>query len=200
MLCYGYSYNEDGTHNAPIPLETQDSVVHYIRGNHKAHQLVITDQNDQLLLLMRDGVDLFNTLDQIGISLNAVLKQFRDKIVEEQTFSEEKLEWERRYDQIGLSSGEIRMRQRVKQACKNACTIADVAEIVRGTYFDAHFLSSDGSKWYRFLNEDDYSITLMTNDGNGEWIDEPGRVILLPSTRIKHLRSTEDIHTFEILD
>jgi putative alpha-1,2-mannosidase len=78
--------------------------------------------------------------------------------------------------------------------------VGDVAEIVRGTYFDAHFLTTDGKKWYRFFDEEDYSATLMIKDNNGKWNDEPEKSILSPTLQVRHLRSSEDIHTFEISD
>ncbi len=64
-------------------LADQEAVIRFIKAHHEAPQLVITDQRDQQLLLMRDGVDLFNDLDRIGISLQAVLNQIREEIVEE---------------------------------------------------------------------------------------------------------------------
>ncbi len=92
------------------------------------------------------------------------------------------------------------MRQRVKAACRAAQTVADVAEVVRGTYFDAHFLSQDGQKWYRYFDEDDFSATLMIKDENGKWMDKPEKAILSPTAKVRHLRSSEDVHTFEIID
>jgi hypothetical protein len=145
-------------------------------------------------------VDLHNELDQVGIDLNFVLNQIRDEVVAEGQNTGEKPEWERLYDQIGLSPGEIRMRQRVKAACRAARTVGDVAEIIRGTYFDAHFLTADGEKWYRFFDGEDTSVQLMRQDEHGEWMDEPERVTLSPNLQVRHLRSSEDIHTFEISD
>jgi hypothetical protein len=200
MFFFGYTDNKQGHHSAAVRLTDQEAVIRYIQENLDSRQLIITDAGDHQLLLMCDGVDLFNDLGRIGISLQAVLNQIREEMVEAGSNKGEKPEWERLYDQIGLSSGEIRMRQRVKAACRAAQTVADVAEIVRGTYFDAHFLTPDGNKWYRFFNEDDYSITLMTKDDSGTWIDEPERVFLSPTTLVRHLHSSEDIHTFEMLN
>jgi len=200
MLCYGYRFDAEGKYGPPDRLENQEAVIRFIKTHHQAPQLVITDQRDQHLLLMRDGVDLFNALDQLDISLMDILNQIREEIVADNPQQDEKPRWEVLYDQIGLSPGEIRMRQRVKAACRAAKTVADVAELVRGTYFDAHFLSSDGQKWYRFFDEDDYSATLMTKNENGDWIEVLERVTLSPSVKVQHLRSSEDIHTFEILD
>lgn len=177
-----------------------DPTVSGAEENLNAPQLIITDPGDRQLLLMRDGVDLFNELDRIGISLPAVYDQIRAETTREILQAAEKPEWERLYDQVGLSPGEIRMRQRVKAACRAVQTVADVPEIVRGTYFDAHFLTGDGQKWYRFFNEEDYSISLMTKNENGEWVDEPELVTLSPTKQVRHLRSSEDIHSFELLE
>ena len=200
MLCYGYCFDPEGRYEPPDRLEDLETIIRFIKVHHEAPQLVITDQHDQQLLLMRDGVDLFNDLERIGISLQAVLNQIREEMVEENAQRNEKPRWEVLYDQIGLSPGEIRMRQRVKAACRAALTVADVAEVVRGTYFDAHFLSQDEQKWYRYFDEDDFSATLMIKDENGKWVDEPEKTILSPSAKVRHLRSSEDIHTFELLD
>ena len=87
-----------------------------------------------------------------------------------------------------------------KAACRAAKTVADVAELVRGTYFDAHFVSEDGQKWCRFFNEDDHSAKLMIKDESGEWVDDPDFFYLSPRAKVKHLRSGEDIHTFLLID
>ena len=104
------------------------------------------------------------------------------------------------YDQIGLSTGEIHMRQRVKAACRVGKTVEDVAALVAGTYFDAHFISDDGSKLCRFYNQDNYSAMLMTKDKSSAWVDEPASIFLSPTGKVTHLRSGEDIHTFLLLD
>ena len=200
MVCNGYRFDHEGRYGPPVRLADQDATIQFIRENQYVPQMMITDMGDHQLLLMRDGVDLFNELDQVGIDLNFVLNQIRAEMVAEGQNTGEKPEWERLYDQIGLSPGEIRMRQRVKVECRAARTVGNVAEIVRGTYFDANFLTADGNKWYRFLDEADYSARLMIKDERGEWMDEPGRVALSPEIRVRHLRSSEDIHTFEIFD
>ncbi len=200
MVCYGYCFDHEGRYGPPVRLADQDATIQFIRENQHAPQIMITDMGDNQLLLMRDGVDLYNKLDQVGIDLNFVLNQIRDEVVAEGQNTGEKPEWERLYDQIGLSPGEIRMRQRVKAECRAARTVGDVAEIIRGTYFDAHFLTADGEKWYRFFDGEDTSVQLMRQDEHGEWMDEPKRVTLSPNLQVRHLRSSEDIHTFEISD
>ena len=90
------------------------------------------------------------------------------------------------------------MRQRAKVACRAARTVADVADLVKGTYFDAHFYASDGQKWFRYFNADTYEVEMLTQNEAGEWIEEPKPEMLSPATQVRHLRSSEDIHTFEI--
>ena len=198
MAYYGYRYRSDGSYFLPVKLATTQAVARFIQDNLEAPQLIVTDAQDSQLLLMRDGVDLFNELGQIGISLNSLLSQLRQEIVKDVAPPQEKPEWERLYDQIGLSLGEIRMRQRAKAACRAARTVADAADLVRGTYFDAHFLTSDGQTWYRYFNPDTFEATPMTKDHVGEWIEELTPAVLSPTAQIRYLRSSEDIHTFEI--
>ena len=200
MAFLGFRYNADGRTLPTVRLETPEDVKRFIRDNLEASQLIITDAQDQQLLLMRDGVDLFNELDQIGLSLHSLLNQIRTEAVQDLGSPQEKPEWERHYDQIGLSPVEIRMRQRAKAACRAAQTVADVADLVRGTYFDPHFLTRDRRTWYRFFDADTYQAIVMTKDETGEWVEGPTPVILSPTTHVQHLRSSEDIHTFEIPD
>lgn len=202
MAYYGYRYRSDGKHYPGIHLEDQEAVRAFIKQYHEDPQIVITDNQDRQLLLMRDGVDLFNDLDRIGISLADLLNQIRQDQVQAESPSggqHEKPHWEVLYDQIGLSPGEIHMRQRVKAACRAARTVRDVAELVRGTYFDAHFRTADGQKWYRYFDADTYEASVMIKDSAGEWIDVDEPEVLSPTAQVRHLRSSEDIHTFEII-
>jgi hypothetical protein len=200
MKFFGYRYEDEDITPTPTELPDQQALIHYIKDHYEAPQLVITDAGDTQLLLMQEGVDLQNALDQYGISLAAIFAELRLEIAGETPPHAEKPNWEVLYDQIGLSAGEIRMRQRVKAACLAAQTVEDVAALVAGTYFDAHFVSEDGQKRCRFFNQDDYSATLMTKDESGEWVDRPAPFYLSPSAKVKHLRSGEDIHTFTLLD
>jgi hypothetical protein len=199
MKFFGYCYEDEDITPTPIELRDQQALIQFIKNHYEAPQLVITDAGDNQLLLMRDGVDLHNVLDQYGVSLAAIFAELRQEMAGDPPTHTEKPDWEVLYDQIGLSSGEIRMRQRVKAACRAAQTVEDVAELVEGTYFDAHFISEDGQKWCRFFNQDDYSATLMTKDEYGKWVDDAQPFYLQPSAKVKHLRSSEDIHTFLLL-
>jgi hypothetical protein len=40
----------------------------------------------------------------------------------------------------------------------------------------------------------------MKKDGSGNWAEETENIHLSPKERINHLRSSEDIHTFELID
>jgi hypothetical protein len=200
MKFFGYCYDVEDITPMPIELADQQALMNFIKGHYEALQLVITDADDNQLLLMRNGVDLHNALDQYGISLAAIFAELRQEIAGYDPTQAEKPGWEELYDQIGLSAGEIRMRQRVKAACRAAQTVEDVAALVAGTYFDANFVSEDGQKLCRFFNQDDYSATLMTKDESGEWVDRPAPFYLSPTAKVKHLRSGEDIHTFLLID
>jgi hypothetical protein len=160
--------------------------------------LIITDTRDQQLLHLQDGVDLFNELDQIGFSLNKLLREVRKEAVKAPP--QEKPEWERLFDQIGLSPGEIRMRQRAKAASQAARTVGDIANLVRGTYFDANFLINNGKTWYRYFDADTFEVTLMTQDDSGKWVEITTTDILSPAAQVRHLRSSEDIHTFILIE
>jgi hypothetical protein len=200
MIFIGYCFKVENITPTPTELPDQQALIQFIKDNYEAPQLIITDAGDNQLLLMRAGVDLYNMLDQYGISLAAIFDELRQDIAGQKNSEGAKPEWEVLYDQIGLSSGEIRMRQRVKAACRAAQTVEDAAALVAGTYFDAHFISEDGQKWCRFFNQDDYSATLMTKDESGEWVDHPAPIYLSPNAKVRHLRSSEDIHTFLLMD
>ena len=200
MKFFGYEYHSESVTPASVILTSPQAVIQFIKEHYYAPQLIITDAGDNQLLLMLDGVDHYNTLDQYGISLAAIFNELRQDIAAESNLQHEKPEWEVLYDQIGLSPGEIRMRQRVKKLCKTAQTVADVVELTQGTYFDAHFVSEDGQKLYRSFNEDNYSATLMTKDETGEWVKNPSPVNVSSSAKVKHLRSSEDIHTFVLIE
>jgi len=200
MKFFGYCYEDEDITPTPTELTDLQALIQFIKDHYYAPQLIITDAGDNQLLLMHAGVDLYNTLDQCGISLAAIFAELRQEIAGDSPMQDDKPGWEVLYDQIGLSAGEIRMRQRVKAACRAANTVEDVAALVAGTYFDAHFISEDGQKWCRFFNQDDYSAMLMTKEDSGEWVDDPAPVFLSPTAKVKHLRSSEDIHTFLLFD
>jgi hypothetical protein len=200
MKFLGYRYDFTGRSPQPVELINLESLAQFIKANYEAPQLIITDTHDRQLLLIRDGVDLFNELDPFGISLVTIFDELRQEATVASGAIDDRPQWEILYDRVGLSTGEIRMRQRVKAACRAAQTVGDVADLICGTYFDAHFLSSDRKRWYRHFNQENFSATVMKKDETGEWVEDPESVILSPTARVRHLRSSEDIHTFEFLE
>jgi hypothetical protein len=200
MKFLGYLYNQDETYPPPTPIEGKDALVAFIIEHLEEHQLIITDQGDRQVLLMRDGVDLFQDLDQFGINLVELMAKRRKNLVNEYGNQEEKPHWEQLYDQIGLSPGEIRMRQRVKAACKQAQTVADVAELVRGTYFDAFFYSEDGRNQWGYFDPEDLSVDILLQNGENLWQAPSQRIVLHKNARVRHQESHEDVHIFTLLD
>jgi hypothetical protein len=159
-------------------------------------EVVLADSDDQLMFRAVDGVDLYSRLDEFGIDLPALYHRLRQAAVSAAPRGEKEREpWEDLYDSIGLSPEEIAMRQRVKQAAKAASTVADVAALLTGTYFDASFVSGDGSRRWACFDVDDLSVVEELMDGGmGE------RVHLPPEARAGHQSSGEDIHSFVLLD
>lgn len=67
MKFFGYGYHSESFTPSPVKLQCSKAVVRFIKDHYEAPQLVITDGGDNQLLLMRDGVDPYNALDQFGI-------------------------------------------------------------------------------------------------------------------------------------
>jgi len=199
MAFFGYVYDQDERYAPPTSLDDKQALKEFIKANWDAKQLVITDRFDKQLLLMRDGVDLFNQLDQFDIQLSKIFQDIRENLVTNQD-SGEKPEWEQLYDSIGLSAGEIRMRQRVKQACKEAQTVSDVVELVRGTYFDVDFISQDHQHCWRYFDIQRHTAEVMIRDEQGNWSYIEEEEVIPLNARVVHLRSGEDIHEFILLD
>ncbi len=177
-----------------------EQLIQFIKHNFDVPKLVITDQADQQVLLIQDGVDLHNDLGQFGIDLGEIFEAIRAEAIGDSSEDGEKPDWEKLYDSIGLSPGEIRMRQRVKRDCLVARTVQDVADLVSGTYFTVFFISPDESQCWGYFDETDFSGVVMEKDPEGYWSDT-GRLVRIPKTgRVKHLRSGEDIHDFILFD
>lgn len=196
----GYIFTREGHYDRPILLKEKDQLVQFIKDNLNAAKLVITDQADQQILLIQDGVDLYNDLEQFGISLSEIFRAVRAEQVGDMDEARQKQAWEKLYDSIGLSPGEIRMRQRVKRDCLAAQTVQDVADLVSGTYFTVFFISPDDDQCWGYFDETDFSAAVMEKDTDGYWSDT-GRMVRIPRDgRVKHLRSGEDIHDFLLFD
>ena len=199
MNFIGYVYDETGRCARPEYLGDENALIEFITVHWEAKQLIVTDRFDKQLLLMREGVDLFNQLDKIGIQLSSIFQDIRENLVTDQDASG-KPDWEQLYDSIGLSAGEIRMRQRVKQACKEAQTVSDVIELVRGTYFDIDFVSQDHQRCWRYFDIDRHTAEVMIRDDQGKWSYTDEEEVIPLNARVVHLRSGEDIHEFILLD
>lgn len=199
MNFIGYVYNETGRYTHPEYLDDENTLIEFLAVHWEAKLIIITDSFDKKLLLMREGVDLFNQLDLIGIQLSKIFQNIRKNLVINQDLGE-KPGWEQLYDLIGLSAGEIHMRQRVKQACKEAQTISDVIELVRGTYFGVDFISRDHRRCWRYFDIDQHTAETMISDDQGNWSYTDEEEVVPLNARVVHLRSGEDIHEFILLD
>ncbi len=200
MELYGYVFDREGCYGQPVIFRDKDHLVRFIKENLNATKLIVTDRIDQQVLLIQDGVDLYNDLDRFEINLGEIFKEIRAEWAGDPNTEGQKPDWEILYDSIGLSPGEIRMRQRVKHDCRVARTVEDVAELMSGTYFTVYFYSPDGEACWGYFNEFEFTATVMIKDREGYWSDT-GRLARIPRDgRVKHLRSGEDIHDFLLLD
>ena len=187
----GYIYVK-GHYDYPERLEAVDNVVAFLKNHMYDEEIRITDTGDNLFFHARDGVDLYSALHEIGISLPQIYQEIRqDTVAEAGEEGREHEEWEGLYDSIGLSPEEIGMRQSAKAAAKAARTVADVASLLRGTYFDAFFETADGRRRWGYFDAKDYSVREESTDK---------RVVLDREARVEHTGSGEDVHGFVILD
>ena len=200
MEFLGYVYDAYGRYDAPQTLEDEFALVRFITENLEAPQMVITDLADNQLLLTRGGVDFFSNLSSLGIELGDVYRQIREGQVEPSKENRQKPPWEVLYDSIGLSPSEIRMRQNVKKACLAAKTVQDVADLLKGTYFSVYFYNQDRNKSWGHMDEDTLSAELLLLDEKGYWYDTGSLVQLAAEAKVRHIRSSEDIHEFLLLD
>ena len=93
MNFIGFVYNETGRYAQPEYLEDKKALIEFIAAHWEAKQLIITDRFDKQLLLMREGVDLFNQLGQFGIQLSGIFQHIRANLVTEQDASKKPV-WE----------------------------------------------------------------------------------------------------------
>ena len=158
-------------------------------------EVVLTDPADSLLFHARDGVDLYSRLGELDIDLAGLVERVRRRAAAAGDRGDRE-PWEDMYDSIGLSPGEIAMRQRVKAGARAARTVADVVTLLAGTYFAAAFVSADRSReWAAFDPEDLSADEIETGE------DGPGRRVRLhPEARVRHESSGEDRHHFVLID
>ena len=198
---WGYVYSND-MRSERILIADKSELLYFLKSHLYDTQLEITDARDNLVFRSLEGVDLFSNLGDIGIDLPAIYQESRkEMIAEEESEPKDREPWEDHYDRIGLSPGEIRMRQRVKAACKAARTIGEVAVLLEGTYFDASFISEDKTRAWGCLNGQDCSVCLLRGSEEEGWGNAGNeRVTLDRETRVRHLSSSEDMHWFSILN
>ena len=188
----------EGYHAAPSSLTGMDEIRSFLKEHLFDEQVLITDSSDELWFQALDGVDHFSRLAELGIDLPELYRQHRQKLLDEVVDPlVERQPWEDVYDQIGLSSGEIRMRQRVKMLVREARTISDVARLLEGTYFDVLFCQADGQPAWGYFDPQDFSVSLLHEEGKS---NHAARIVLAPQTRVRHVASGEDIHLFELID
>jgi hypothetical protein len=186
----------EGVRVGPTALRDRAAVLGFLEAHLFTDEVVLADSDDRLVFHAVDGVDLVSRLDELGIDLPALYRAARRAAVAAAVeASEDQRPWEDLYDSIGLSPGEVAMRQRVKRAAKAARTVADVVELLAGTYFDVSFASDDGSRTWAHFDPGDLSVLERLPDGG---TGEP--FILAPDARVRHRGSGEDVHAFVLLD
>jgi hypothetical protein len=195
MRILGY-FTRHGEHVGPVALEDRAMVLGFLEVHLFDDEVILADPDDRLVFRAVDGVDLISRLDELGIDLPALYRSLRRAAVSAASDAEDEREpWEDLYDGIGLSPGEIAMRQRAKRAARAARTVADVVELLAGTYFDASFVTEDGSRSWAYFDPDDLSVLeRLADGGTGK------RIVLSPDARVRHRGSGEDIHNFVLLD
>ncbi|MFH1330143.1 MAG: hypothetical protein ABIJ48_05775 [Actinomycetota bacterium] len=195
MRIVGYTTSAGQRTKTVLPKK-REVLLHFLEAHLFDDEVVLTDSADRLIFRAADGIDLYSRLDEFGIDLPTLYRRLRQAAVPVAPRDEGAREpWEDLYDSIGLSPGEIAMRQRVKRAAKAARTASDVAELLAGTYFDASFESGDGSRSWAGFDPGDLSVVgQLADDGTGE------RIRLPPDARVRHRGSGEDVHCFVLLD
>ena len=182
-------------------LGDRDAVIQFLEQHLYAEEVVITDNNDKLVFRAFDGVDLFSGLESLGIDLPAIYSRILDR-ERSQKHQTEREPWEDLYDSIGLSPGEIQMRQRVKKDCRAARTVYDVAQLLKGTYFEVQFFSEDRLRAWGYFNPEENSVYILAGSEEDGWGEsqETTPVTLSPGARVCHISSSEDVHKFILYD
>ena len=207
--------SREGRFGRAVRLHTAQEVTDFLREHLYEEEVRMVDAGDSLVFHARDGIDLYSRLAELGISLPALYDATRRTWVaeaerarsgdlrpthEDEGEPVEREPWEPLYDSIGLSSGEVWMRQQAKRACREARTVADVVELLEGTYFDAHFETEDGRRAWGYFDASECSAEVLRPVGEDAWQGEGRRVRLDPAARVRHKGSGEDVHLFVLLD
>lgn len=188
------------TMSRPVGLPDTGSIEAFLLEHLHDDEVVLTDRSDELVFRAIDGVDLFSRLSELGIDLPSLYAELRRRAVSDAAPDAERADWEDGYDAIGLSPGEIAMRQRAKSAAKAARTVADVIEVLDGTYFEAAFVSEDQTRAWGYFDPSDLSAAVEEPVDPHARRATDRRVRLDPRARVRHEGSGEDIHVFVLLD
>jgi len=194
----GYVYHQ-GRYDKGKKLCGVQEVCAFIKQHLYEEEIRICDSGDNLIFQARDGVDLFSRLEEIGIDLPGIYQSLRREALGPGADESPRPKWEQLYDSIGLSSGEITMRQRVKKAAIAATTVADVVSLLERTYFSACFYSEDETCCWSHFDPHDLTVWKMerVEDDYGTGWQETGEQITLDlDAQVRHHSSAEDIHAF----
>jgi hypothetical protein len=203
--------SREGRFGRASRLETVAEIVAFLREHLYDEEVRIVDADDFLVFRAMGGIDLYSRLGDLGINLPALYREIHATWVAEAQAGageggrpaaggevvEPREPWEELYDAVGLSAGEIGMRHRAKRACRAARTVADVVDLLEGTYFDAFFQAEDGSREWGYLDRSDGTVEVVRPRGEE---GAPLRVRLDPAARVRYHSSGEDIHLFVLLD
>ncbi|MCJ7694999.1 MAG: hypothetical protein MUO40_06175 [Anaerolineaceae bacterium] len=196
FLAYVY---RNGRYDQAKRLKGAQGVYAFLQKNLYEEEIRICDTGDNLIFQARDGIDLFNRLEEIGVNLPGIYQLLCRKALGSGADELPRPQWEQLYDSIGLSSGEIAMRQRVKKAAMAATTVADVVRLLEGTYFSACFYSEDETCCWSYFDPHDLTVRKMDrveSDFGTGWQETGEQVTLDLDARVRHHSSAEDIHTF----
>ena len=169
-------------------------------------EIRITDsQKNRVIFQSIGGVDLHSELQCHGISLPELYQEIKAEMVKRVQGTDataDMPEWEKYYDSIGLSAEEVEMRRIAKQRSKAAKTVRDVAELLKGTYFDAVFSTEDGTRSWAYFDPEEFSAQPNKQlGGNLGWkADRLKRIMINPDALVKYIGSAEDRHGFVLLD
>jgi hypothetical protein len=82
--------------------------------------------------------------------------------------SRKRNDWEDYYDSIGLSPAERTHHWLQKEGAKRAQTVADVACLIKGSYFEADFETEEGLHQWLYLNPDTLEVIITKDNPDGE--------------------------------
>ena len=203
--------SREGRFGRAVRLAGAAEIAAFLREHLYDEEVRIVDGDDFLVFRAMGGIDLYSRLGDLGIDLPALYREIHTAWVAEAQAGagegrrpgaagevvEPREPWEELYDSIGLSAGEIGMRQRAKRACRAARTVADVVDLLEGTYFDAYFQTEDGSREWGYLDRSEGTVEVVRPRGEE---GAHARSRLDPAARVRYHSSGEDIHLFVLLD